>query len=174
MTFVNILGLLFFAINLISSRDICAFLKLGSPMVFILFAVFYLTAFNKIFVKSLFCFLWILTSLLAFYKLFYGVYFNVEIALSFFDVRSQPHLILELLELKLILWFVFVSICPCILVILWKAKMPTLKQRILGFFIFLPSGDNFFRINKRQPKKGRRLKHFNRKIFHFHLAFRPI
>ncbi len=133
MTFVNILGLLFFAINLISSRDICAFLKLGSPMVFILFAVFYLTAFNKIFVKSLFCFLWILTSLLAFYKLFYGVYFNVEIALSFFDVRSQPHLILELLELKLILWFVFVSICPCILVILWKAKMPTLKQRILGF-----------------------------------------
>jgi hypothetical protein len=84
MVFIGFASGLLFLINLISASNVVAFLKIGSPMVFFLLAIFCLFSFSARALKITFFVLWILASILCFYKLFYGIYFGIEIALSFF------------------------------------------------------------------------------------------
>ena len=138
MFFIVNSSILFFLINLISSKNIVDFLKIGSPMIFVLIAIFLLFSFSSRALKITFCILWLPTSVLCFYKLFYSIHFGIEISLSFFDVKSQSHLIWELLNLKLIIWILTATLLPCFAVFFFKIKpvVKYVKFGIGGFFIF--------------------------------------
>jgi KDO II ethanolaminephosphotransferase len=138
MLFIAVSSALLFFINLISASNVADFLQIGSPMIFFILAVFCLFSFHSRALKTVFCILWVLASVLCFYKLFYGIYFGVEIALSFFDVKSQTHLIWELVSLKLALWILTVTLIPCVVACFWKIKpvRKYMKFGLGGFVVF--------------------------------------
>ena len=138
INFFLLINLLFLAINLPFLKSFEEFYKTAYIFLYFPLGLSVFFFFPRI-LKFVFSILWVLTTIIIFFRFTWNIIIIPEIIVSFFYTKDDNQLILEFITLKLVLFVLFFGILPAVFICLLKVvpSFGKIKHKIIFYVLFI-------------------------------------